>query len=105
MMNELKATDTAHPGLVDGEIRMTLSQLRTQSIRRTPARLLKHLKSFAPDLKFPAGAGDSPPGSGRFHDRDFAGNQHKTRGMLKALLIRARAMCPRSLSPLPRIGD
>ena len=34
-----------------------------------------------------------------------AGNPHKARGMLEALLIRARAASPRGLSSLPRIGD
>jgi xylose isomerase len=47
----------------------TLTDLRYQSIRRTPEELLAHLKGFSLDLKLTVGIWYFAPGGGRFHDR------------------------------------
>jgi len=47
---------------------MALKRLKSQSRRKTPAALVKHLKSFELDLKFSAGVWFFYPGGGRFHD-------------------------------------
>jgi xylose isomerase len=46
---------------------MGLVALRREARRRTPAALVKHLKSFNLDLKFSAGVWYFFPGGGRFH--------------------------------------
>jgi len=51
------------------ENRMSLTDLRSQSIRRTPEEMLKHLGEFELDLKFSAGIWYFSPGTGRFHAR------------------------------------
>jgi xylose isomerase len=47
----------------------TLSDLRYQSIRRTPEQLLAQLKGFSLDLKLSVGIWFFAPGGGRFHER------------------------------------
>ena len=47
----------------------TLTDLRYQSIRRSPEELLAHLKGFSLDLKLTVGIWYFAPGGGRFHDR------------------------------------
>ena len=47
----------------------TLTDLRYQSKRRTPAELLRQLQSFSLDLKLAVGIWYFSPGGGRFHDR------------------------------------
>jgi xylose isomerase len=48
---------------------MPLNDMRQQATRRTPAELLKHMKSFRLDLKFSAGIWFFSPGNTRFHDK------------------------------------
>jgi len=43
--------------------------LRSQTVRRTPEELVKHMESFELDLKFSAGVWFFAPGGGRFHER------------------------------------
>jgi xylose isomerase len=52
-----------------GTLMYTLTDLRYQSIRRTPEELLAHLKGFSLDLKLTVGIWYFAPGGGRFHDR------------------------------------
>lgn len=42
---------------------------RSQTLRRSPEELLRHLQAFELDLKFSAGIWYFAPGGGRFHDR------------------------------------
>jgi len=46
-----------------------MRDLRSQTIRRDPDQLLKHLKEFSVEPKFSAGVWFFAPGGGRFHDR------------------------------------
>lgn len=48
---------------------MALINLKSQAKRKTPAALVKQLKSFELDLKFSAGVWFFYPGGGRFHDK------------------------------------
>ncbi|MEA2573882.1 MAG: xylose isomerase [Chloroflexia bacterium] len=48
---------------------MSLPDLRSQAVRRTPEELVTHLNSFEIDLKFSAGVWFFSPPASRFHDR------------------------------------
>lgn len=48
---------------------MELSDLRSQSQRRSPDQMLEHLRSFQLDLKFSAGIWYFSPFNSRFHDK------------------------------------
>ncbi|MDQ3706031.1 MAG: TIM barrel protein [Chloroflexota bacterium] len=48
---------------------MSLPDLRSQAVRRTPEELVTHLNSFELDLKFSAGVWFFSPPASRFHDR------------------------------------
>ncbi|MDQ5826164.1 MAG: TIM barrel protein [Chloroflexota bacterium] len=48
---------------------MSLPDLRSQAVRRTPEELVTHLNSFELDLKFSAGVWFLSPPASRFHDR------------------------------------
>ena len=48
---------------------MPFVDLRRQATRRDPQEMLKHLQSFALDLKFSAGIWFFSPPNSRFHDR------------------------------------
>jgi xylose isomerase len=47
----------------------TLTDLRYQAVRRSPAELLAQLESFSLELKLTVGIWYFAPGGGRFHDR------------------------------------
>ncbi|MDP2918678.1 MAG: TIM barrel protein [Dehalococcoidia bacterium] len=48
---------------------MALKSLRHQSIRRSPAQMVRHLKSFSLELKFSAGIWYFSPADSRFHSK------------------------------------
>lgn len=48
---------------------MPLRDLRQQAVRRDPAQLLEHLRSFRLDLRFSAGIWYFSPAGSRFHDK------------------------------------